>query len=53
VEQHAAALDMAEEAVAKAGALVAPSINPGISASTNSRPSIDMTPSWGCSVVKG
>ena len=36
VQEHGAALDMAEEAVAEPGAFAAPSISPGMSASTNS-----------------
>jgi hypothetical protein len=39
VEEHPAALDVAEEAVAEPAPSEAPSIRPGMSASTNSRPS--------------
>jgi hypothetical protein len=53
VKENAASLDMAEEAVAGPAPSCAPSMRPGMSASTNSRFAILTTPRFGCSVVKG
>jgi hypothetical protein len=52
MQQHAAALDVAEEAVADAGAVGGALDEAGMSASTNSRPLCDTTPSCGLRVVK-
>ena len=53
VHEQPRALDVGEEVVAEAGALLAPSISPGMSARTSWRSSLSSVPSTGSSVVNG
>ena len=53
MQQHLAALDMGENWIPRPRPSDAPSIRPGMSAITNSAPSMPTTPRFGTNVVKG